>query len=63
MYDSSDHEDVDKHIKFSDHGCHDLFSPSFDHDVHLFTVDISKPPVFDDLPIAGVETPQVVEEL
>ena len=63
LYNSSDHEDANKHIKFSDHGCRDLFSPSSDHNDDPFTVDIYKPHVFDDLPIDEVETPQVVEAL
>lgn len=42
LYNSSNHEDVDEHIKFFYHGFHDLFSPSFDHNVDLFVVDLSK---------------------
>jgi len=63
LYDSSDHEDVDEHIEFLDHGCHDFFSPSFNHDVDSCDVDLSKPLIFDDLPVEEVETPQVVEAL
>lgn len=61
MYNSLDHEDVDEHIEFSDCGYHDLFNPSFDHDVDSLVVDISKPLIFDDLPDDEVETPQYVE--
>ena len=32
MYDSLDHEDADAHLEFSDRGCRDLFTHSFDHD-------------------------------
>ena len=63
LYDSSDHEDTDEHIEFSDHGCCDLFSPSFDYNDDSFIVNISKPHVFDDLPIDEVETPQAFEAL
>jgi len=63
LYDSSDHEDVDEHLEFFYHGCHDLFISSFDHDVDSHTIDPSKPQVFDDLPTNEVETPQVVEAL
>jgi len=50
-------------MEFSDRGCRDLFSPSFDHDVDSFIVDLSKPPIFDDLPVDEVEALQVVEAL
>lgn len=36
---------------------------SLDHNVDSFIVDLSKPPIFNDLPIDEVETPQVVESL
>lgn len=63
LHDSSDHEDVDEHVKFSNHGCHDLFTPSFNQDVDSFVVDLSKPLVFDDLFADEVETPQYVKAL
>ena len=63
LYDSLDHEGAKEHIEFYDHGCRDLFTPSFDHDVDSFLVNISKPRVFDDLPIDEVETPQAIEAL
>ena len=63
LYDSLDYEDANGNIEFSNRGCHDLFFPSFDHDVDLFVVDISKPAVFDDLPVDEVETPQAIEAL
>lgn len=56
----SDHEDVDGHLKFLDHGYCDLFTP-FDHDGDSFIVDTSNPLCFDDIPNDEVETPQVVE--
>lgn len=62
LEDSSDHEDADIHLEFSNQVCHDLFTHSFDHDVDLLVIDLSKPPTFDDLPIDEVKTPQVVEE-
>ena len=42
LYDSSDNEDVDEHIEFSDRGSLDPFTPLYDHDVDSFVVDISK---------------------
>lgn len=49
--------------EFSNHGSHHLFTDTFNHDDSSFTVDISKPLVFDDLPTDEVETPQAIEEL
>lgn len=64
MYDSLDHEDVVvHHLEFSYHGCRDTFIPSSDHDSNMPTVDLSKPPVFDDPSSDELETPQVVKEL
>lgn len=63
LYDSSNHEDTNVHLEFSDHGCSDLFTHSFDHDVDSLAIDLSKPSVFDDLPTDKVEIPQDVEEL
>lgn len=63
IYDSSDHEDVDVHIKFSDHGCCDLFIHSFDHNSDSLAIDLSKPPIFHDLSSDEVETPQDIKAL
>lgn len=40
LFQSLDHEDVNKHLEFSDRGCGDLFTPSFDHDVDPLVVDL-----------------------
>lgn len=61
--DSSDREDVDVHIEFSNHGCRGLFINSFDHDVDSLTVNISKLLVFEDIYSYKVETPQAIEAL
>lgn len=63
IYDSLDHEDADENIKFSNHGFHDLFTHSSYHDADSFSIDLSKPLVFDDLPNDEVESPQVVKAL
>lgn len=63
LYDSSNHEDAIVHLKFSDHGCLNIFTHSSDHDSNSPTVDLSKPPVFDDPSSDEVETPQVIEAL
>lgn len=63
LYDSSDHDDVDEHIKLFYCGFCDLFAPSFDHNVDSFTDDISKPPIFDDLRLHEVENQQVIKAL
>ena len=63
LFDSSDHEDAEEFIDFSDHGGHDPFSSIFYHDHESIIVDISKPPVYDDLPDDEVETPKIVEAL
>jgi len=63
LFDSSDHEDVEEFIDFSDHGCHYPFSSNFNHDHESIVVDFLKPPVYDDLLDDEVETPKVVEAL
>jgi len=63
LYDSSNHEDRDKHPKFPDHGCHDLYTSSFVHDVDSLIVNMSKPPVYDYLSIDEVETSQAIKAL
>ena len=62
LYDSSDHEDANVH-EFSNRGCRDLFTHSFDHDSDLPTVDFSKPLVSDDPYFDEVETPQSIKAL
>lgn len=57
LHDSSDHEDANEPLKFSDHVFHDLFNRSFDHDADSFVDDISKTLVFDDPSIDEVKTP------
>lgn len=63
LFDSSDHNDVDEIIDFSDCRCRDLFTPVFDHDDDYKVVDFSKTLVYDDLFFDEVETPQIVEAL
>ena len=63
LFDSSDLEDTDEIIDFSDHSCHDLFTPIFDHDDDSIVVYFSKPPIYDDLSIDEVEMPQTIEAL
>lgn len=63
LFDSSDHEDADENIDFSDCGYRDPFSPIFNHDHDSTTVDFSKPPVYDDISNDEVETPKTVEAL
>lgn len=63
LHDLSNHEDVDQHLEFSDRGCHDLFTPSFDHVVDSLIVNLSKPLISDDPPLNEVKTPQDVEAL
>lgn len=63
LHDSSNHEYADKHPKFYDHGYCDLCTSSFDHDVDSLDVNLSEPPISDDLSIDEVETPQTIEEI
>ena len=63
LFDSSDHEDANEIIYFFYHGYHDTFTTIFDHDNESITVDLSKPPVYDDLSNDEVETHKVVEAL
>jgi len=63
LFDSSDHEDVDEIIDFSDRGCSDPFAPIFDHNHDSIAVDFSKPPVYDDISDDEVETLQAIKEL
>lgn len=56
-FDSSYHEDFDEIINFSNHSCQYLFNPIFDHDVDSIIIDLSKPPIYDDLSIDEVKTP------
>ena len=57
MFDSSDHEDAEEFIDFSDRGSHDPFTSIFYHNHESIIVDLLKPPVYDDLPDDEVETP------
>jgi len=54
---SSNHEDADKHLEFSDLSCRDLSTSSSDHDVDSIIVNLSKALVYDDLYIDKVEIP------
>jgi len=54
---SSNHEDVEEHLEFSDLGCHDLFTSSSHHNVDSTVVNISKTLIYDDLFVNEVETP------
>ena len=63
LFDSSDHEDAEEFFHFSDIGAHDPFSSIFYHDHESVAADLSKPPVYDDLPDDEVETPKIVEAL
>lgn len=63
LFDSLDHEDVDERIDFSNCGCHDPFTPIFDHNHDPITVDFSKPSIYDDLFDDEVETPNTVKAL
>ena len=63
MFDSSDHEDVKEFIDFSNHGSRDSFTSIFDHDHDSIAVDISQPPVYDDLYDDEVETPKTLRAL
>lgn len=63
LFDSSNHEDVDEIIDFSDHGSRGLFTPIFGHDHDSTTIDLSKPSVYVDLYNDEVETPKNFKEL
>jgi len=43
LFDSSDHEDANEIIDFSDCGYRDPFTPIFDHDHDSIAIDFSKP--------------------
>lgn len=57
LLDSSNHEDVDEHLEFSNLSCCDLFTSSSDHDVDSINVNLSKTLVYDDLSVNEVKTP------
>lgn len=61
--DSSNHEDADKQLEFSYIGCHDLSTYSYDHDVDLINVNMSKTLIYDDISVNQVETSQAIEAL
>jgi len=44
LFDSSDHEDIDEIVDFSDRGYRDPYTSIFDHDHESIAVDLSKPP-------------------
>lgn len=54
---SSNHEDANKHPEFSDHGCCDLCTSTFDHDVDSLVVNMSRPLGSDDLLVNESKTP------
>jgi len=56
LFDSSNHEDVDKIIDSFNHRCHDLFTLVFNHGDDYIKIYFSKPLVYDDLSIDEVET-------
>jgi len=63
VFDSSNHEDAEEFIDFSDHGGCDPFTSILYHDHESIVVYLSKPLVYDDLPDDEVETPKTVEAL
>lgn len=63
LCDSSNHEDANKHPKFSYFDYHDLSTSSFDHDIDSIVVNLSKTLVYVYLSIDEVETLQIVEAL
>ena len=63
LFDLLDHEDANEIIDFTDHSCRDLFTLVFDHNDDSIIVDFSKPPIYDDLSVDEVKTPQTIEAL
>lgn len=63
LHDSSNHEDANEYPEFSDHGSHDLYISSSNHDVDSIDVNMSHPLVSDDISIEVVKTLQAVEAL
>lgn len=63
LFYSFDHEDANEIIDFSDRGDRDPFVSIFDHDHESITIDLSKPPVYDDLFDDEVETPKTIKAL
>lgn len=57
LCDSSNHEDANQHAKFSDPGCHDLFTSSSNQDVYSLIVNLYKPLVYQNSSLNEVETP------
>lgn len=64
LYDSLNHEDASIFVlELYNHGCHDLFTHSSNHDSDFFSLNFSKPPVFHDLPSNDLELSQAVKAL
>jgi len=64
LYDSSDQEDASIcDDKISNHGCRDLFIDSFGHDYDCYTINLSKPLIFNYLSSDVLELPQIVAVL
>ena len=57
LRDSSNHEDENQHLEFSNIGCHAVFTSSSDHDVDSLIVNLSKSLVYEDPSINEVEIP------
>ena len=63
LFNSCDHEDAEEFIDFSNCGSCDQFTSIFYHDHDSIAVDLSKPPVYDNLSDDEVETPKTVKAL
>lgn len=64
LYNSSNHLDASVcNLKLSNLNWHDIFLDSFLHDLDFSTVDLSKPPVFDDPSFGELEHPQAIMAL
>jgi len=63
LCDSSNHEDVEKHLEFFDIGFRDLSTSSSDQNVDSIIVSMSKTLVCDDLSINEVETLYTIKEV
>ena len=63
LFDLVDREDAIEIIDFSDRSCRDPFTPVFEHDDDYIAIDLFKPPLYDDLFVNEVETPQTIEAL
>ena len=63
LFNLSNHEDTKEFIDFSDYGSSDPFTSIFYNNLDSIAIDLSKPPVYDDLSDDEVETPKIVEAL